>query len=75
MSHEGNYTLEGINLTFTGYNAYPVENDGLPGLLLIHDSSGLDGMEMCQEMAVRSYFLFTADMSGGEDILTKVFPD
>ena len=78
VSHEANYTLEGINLTFTEYIAYPVEHDDtLPGLFLIHDSSGLDDMEMyrSEEMAVRGYFVFAADLSGGEDILTEVFPD
>ena len=74
VSHEANYTLEGINLTITGYFAYPVEHDdALPGLLLIHDSSGLDDMEMYRSEEVRDYFVFAADLSGGEDILTEVF--
>ena len=64
--------------TVPGYIAFPVEHDdALPGHLLIHDSSGLDDMEMyrSEEMAVRGNFVFAADLSRGEDILTEVFPD
>jgi len=81
VSREVSYTLEGTSLNFTGFVAYPKERDNcsasLPGLLLIHDASGLDDMEKyrSEEMALYCYFVFAADLSGGEDVLQSVMQD